>query len=721
MRPVRRALAAVFAGDRRVWRAAALFALPAVLLGGYYCLKPRPYFTGTDSVEAFSFAPVPAQAQLCVPGLDLPAGTAFVRLKLKSLQDGRPALALVLSSAAGVVRSALPAQPLRAGSPSNADFPIPLTPARPSAEPGSLCVRAAAPVTWGVTYLSKPGEQPPRLDGARLAAGVAVWFLPRAGAQRSYLSAAGQIFTRAALFRPGLVGAWTYPVLLFVLLPALALAAVRLLAMAVAGRRWRLGRSVYAIAALNACCWALITPVFQGPDEVDHFAYAQSLVERGVGPSHDPASRLPRWSGAENRALEASGFFTDHQTGESRPAWLPAQQRRYQQEAALLTGGARADGGGYTTSAAHGPLYYLALAPAYAVTRGGSVFSQLTLMRLLSALLGALAALCAFLIVRELVPGRPWLAVLAGALVAFEPMYGFISGTVNNDVGVNALAAGVELLTLRTLRRGLAPRRAALLGVMLLALPFVKGTGLSLYPVVILALLGALWRQHSREDARAWLAFLAGAGLALAVAALALPSLQPAASATGTSAVSSNASAASGALHHIPDYLAYVWQVFLPRLPFMTRHFDVGAYPAYEIFIRRGWGAFGWYTVFFPEWVYRVISLAVIGFGALAACAAVRRRAWLREHWLEALTLIAFPVAVVLGFEAAYYQHALRYRLPEFGRYAFTAVAPLAAIVFGALHALRGRLLLYAAVALLVATISLSYASQLLTLTGFYA
>jgi hypothetical protein len=34
-------LAAVLAGDRRVWRVAALCAVPFALVSAYYCLRPR--------------------------------------------------------------------------------------------------------------------------------------------------------------------------------------------------------------------------------------------------------------------------------------------------------------------------------------------------------------------------------------------------------------------------------------------------------------------------------------------------------------------------------------------------------------------------------------------------------------------------------------------------------------------------------------------------------
>jgi hypothetical protein len=39
------------------------------------------------------------------------------------------------------------------------------------------------------------------------------------------------------------------------------------------------------LAFLNAVCWAQITPPLQGPDEVDHFAYVQGLVEDDRLPS----------------------------------------------------------------------------------------------------------------------------------------------------------------------------------------------------------------------------------------------------------------------------------------------------------------------------------------------------------------------------------------------------------------------------------------------------
>jgi len=721
-------LAAVFAGDRRVWRAGAICAVPLLLVGAYYCLHPRFYVTGTDSVEDVSYETTTAAGvPLCAPALELPAGTAIVRLRITAPSAERPSLHLALSVDGRTIRSDLTPSPVIAGRPSNVDFPIPRTPAAPAARAASLCVRSDGPVRWGGTPLSKAGATPPTLSGAQLSARLAIWYLPPAGSRRSYLQAAGAIFARAALFRPGIVGAWTYPLLLFLVLPATALLAMRCLALAVAGRGRRLAAWLFVIAAINACCWALITPAFQGPDEVDHFAYVQSLVERGEGPSHDPASPLQRWSGAENRALEDMSFFTDHQVGDTDPPWLRSQQRAYEREIATLRP-REDDGGGNTTSAAHGPLYYLALSPAYLLTRHGSIFSQLTLMRLTSALLGALTVLFTFLLARELAPRRQWLAVLAALLVAYEPMYGFISGIVNNDVGVNAMAAALELLLIRMLRRGVTIPFGALTGAVLIALPIVKGTGLSLYPVAAIVFLATLWRHHSRRDLYGFAALAAGALLVGELSVHVLSDLQPAASATGSAAISSNANAVHEALHHVPKFAAYLWQALLPRLPFMPRYFPprhpgfvLFTDPGFVIFVERGWGAFGWYDVFFQKWVYAIIFFAMVITVPLGVWAARREWDWVRRHWLELLVLIAIPVAVVMGFEAAYYQPSPRVAIAEFGRYVFPAIGPLAVLVVGALHAFGRRRMVSVGAGLLVAMIALSYGSQLLTLTSFYA
>jgi hypothetical protein len=721
-RSVRRMPTAIFAGDRRVWRVAALVALPLVLLVCFYCLRPLDYHTGTDSVEVHGYvARARAHQPVCLSGLQLPAGTARLRFQLISRTQERPALHLALDIDRRTLRSDLRPLHVRGSRASVAVFAIPQLPARPSVTPASVCLTADDAVAWGGTALpAPPASSPPTLSGAPLSARIAVWYEPPAGSQRSYLSAAGLILRRASLFRPGWIGPWLYVLVLGVVLPALALVAVRCLALAAAGRPpRRLAAWLFIIAALNFACWALISPPFQAPDENDHFAYTQSLVERGQAPSRDPRAPLRRWSSAETLALEGISFFTDHRAADTRPPWLSVQERDYRAQVARLHPRS-SDGGGNETAATHGPVYYASLAPAY-MAAGSSPFSQLSLMRLTSALIGALTVLFTFLLAREFIPGRPWIAVLSALLVAYQPMYGFISGAVNNDVGVNAAAAALELLLLRILRRGITIPSGVLTGAVLLALPSIKGTGLSLYPVAALVFVAVLWRRHTRADLLGWVALALGAILVGELSAHLLGGLRPVSPGAGASAISTNANAVSEALHDIPGFLSYLWQVFLPRLPFMAPHFPASGYPAFVIFVERGWATFGWYTVSFPHWIYVVILIVMLSAIPLSALAARREWSWVRRHWVELVALISMPVAVVVGFEAAYYTSGVRPVLAEVGRYAFPAIGPLALIVVGALHAFGRRYMLVVGVGLLVAIIALSYASQLLTLTSFYA
>jgi hypothetical protein len=719
LRQLPRAWAAVFAGDRRVWRVAALCAVPFVLLVCLYCAQPRDYNTGTDSVEVHGFpARARADQALCVPDLLLPAGTARLRLELLSSARERPALHLMLEIAGRTLHRDLGRLALSGGAPSSAVFTIPRLPAQPAATPAAACVTADGVVSWGGTALPAPPRLAPTLGGARLSARIAVWYEPHNGARQSYLDAAGAVLDRAALFRPGWVGPWLYALLLLVVLPLLALTAVRCLALAVAGTtQRRLAICLFAIAAVNFGCWALITPPFQAPDEEDHFAYAQSLVERGQAPSRNPDVHLRRWSSAETLALEGISFFTDHRAADARPPWLASQQRTYDAGAQRLHPRAD-DGGGKETAATHGPIYYAALAPAY-LAGGSSPFSQLTLMRLTSALIGALTVLFTFLLARELAPGRPWLAVTAALLVAYQPMYGFMSGVVNNDVGVNAGAAALELLLIRLLRRGVTVPAGALTGIVLLGLPIVKGTAVSLYPVAALVLGASLWRDHGRAALRGWLALALAALATGLLSAHILGGLHTSSSPAGPAALGSDASAVGGALANIPDFLSYIWQVFLPRLSFMTRHFPV--YPAHEIFVVSGWAAFGANVVEFPNWAYVVITIALLAAIPVSGWGARHEWVWVRGHAIELAALIAMPVTVVVGFEAAYYTPGLRPVLAEVGRYVFPAIGPLAVLGVGALHAFGRRRMLLFATALLVAMIALSYASQLLTLTSYYA
>jgi hypothetical protein len=177
------------------------------------------------------------------------------------------------------------------------------------------------------------------------------------------------------------------------------------------------------------------------------------------------------------------------------------------------------------------------------------------------------------------------------------------------------------------------------------------------------------------------------------------------------------------ALEHPVRFAEWLWQILVPvRPPFMT-DVTIVKWPFFNIYVERGFGAFGWYAILFPAWVYLAIvaAMALIGAGA-ARLLVVERRAAL-ARWPEIAFLASVPIVVFVAVEAAYFTLTVPLDgTPEQGRYAFTAIVPLAVIAVAGVVGLADRpRALPAAAGLVTAMAVLCLASQLLTLAGFYA
>jgi hypothetical protein len=712
-----------FAGDRRVWIVGGAVLAAVALAIAWNLLKSADRYTGTNSVGVRSLVTdAPDGGRLCVGGFELPDHTGRVQLSVMWSGDRRPALGYVLRAGAAVRSGRLPAAALPSpGAPLPLDLPVRELDPPGDAAPGRLCLTASGgTLALAGTAGIQPDQEPPRLDGKPIAQRVALRFLRPEGDTTSLLSELPDAVRRASLFRPAVAGPWLYAVIFLVVVPALWLVALRLLATRAAG----LGRTrnavltVAALAVVNAAAWALITPAWHGPDEPDHFAYAQSVAERGETPDKQQTD-APPFSSRSAIALNATRTYSVVGLGDTRPPWLQADESRYRAELARNPG-RDDDGGGYLYStSAHLPGYYLLTVPAYLAADSGTPFSELTAMRLVSALLAAVAAICAFLTVRELAPAREWLAAAAGLLVAFQPMVSFMFGVVNNDAGVNAAAALLVFLLIRGLRRGLTLPLGVALGVTLALLTAMKATGAALYPAAVVGIAGMVWRRHSAADVRGY------AGLGVAAAALVGIRAAVASALEGPVAVGKavGGGAVSGTIDRVLDepnvFLSYTWQMFLPRLPFMNDLIPQ-AWPAFDVYIKEGWAAFGWLVVRFPDWVYYVILAVSLASAALCAVAVVRRRAQVPGLGWELAVLVVAIAGVVGGVEAAYFGSQPRPAPPEQGRYIFTAIVPLATIAVGSALAFRERIAPLVAAALAAAVIGLGYASQLLALTGFF-
>jgi 4-amino-4-deoxy-L-arabinose transferase-like glycosyltransferase len=381
----------------------------------------------------------------------------------------------------------------------------------------------------------------------------------------------------------------------------------------------------------------------------------------------------------------------------------------------------RDDGGGQAVATGvHSPLFYSLLAAPYALGSPGTIWERLWLMRLVSALLGAVVAACAALIVAELLPRRPLLAAAAGLLVAFQPMFSFMSGAVNNDMGVNAAAAVLLFLLVRGLVRGLTVRLALAIGAALAIAPLMKATALALYPAAAVALAVMLWRlRHGLAWLRPAAAFGATAAGLLVVWSVASGAFDRDALTTPEGGAPL---AGSWSAEHPLPFLSYLWQVFLPRLPFMADNWPDTVWPAHDIWVVRGFGSFGWYAMTFADWVYAVIAAVLIGIAALALAAVLRRPAGARRL-AAPIVVLALAIAGVIGGVHAYYfgPEVRSGAIPEQGRYAFPAIAAFAAVAAGSLLALPRRAIVPAAAGLVAATMWLAYAGLFTALARFYS
>ncbi len=250
-----------------------------------------------------------------------------------------------------------------------------------------------------------------------------------------------------------------------------------------------------AVFLLFASLFSLVTPPFEAPDEIWHFAFVQHLATQKTLPVAEPNTQA-LW----------------RQQGTQAPAYYAA--------AALLT--AFIDQSDFPQLFERANPHRAIGQPGATINRNYLIHHQQTerfpwrqsilalrLARLFSVLLGAVTV---YAVYRALLPFlSPQDALLGAAFAAFLPQFVFISASVSNDNAVNAAAALVLWQLMELLADGGRPRPARLLklgfalGLALLS----KLSGLGLAAVSAAAVLWLAWRLRSLRpvvDAALWAA-----------------------------------------------------------------------------------------------------------------------------------------------------------------------------------------------------------------------
>ena len=192
--------------------------------------------------------------------------------------------------------------------------------------------------------------------------------------------------------------------------------------------------------------WMASIPIWEAPDEPAHFDYVQSLAENHA----IPTLGVGQFSAEVRRSAADVGL--------TNVDWLSQQDFppgvNGRDEAALGTSSpADRRTGTSDTAGAYSPVYYLAGVPFYYIGRPWGLLGSLFGLRLFDVLLAVFATYLTVLAGRQLWPKEPGLALIGGALLAFQPMFDQSTTMVNNDAGAYAVGAAFIALALAAFRR----------------------------------------------------------------------------------------------------------------------------------------------------------------------------------------------------------------------------------------------------------------------------
>lgn len=472
----------------------------------------------------------------------------------------------------------------------------------------------------------------------------------------------------------------------------------------------RAARIVAIVALVNGFVWSLLIPPLQSYDETVHLYYGQFLAETYNVPRPVQGSVL---SEDELAILNSVRLLDVVGNPDGAPPWTEVEDREL--DKALASGLGRVSQGADGGVGSYPPLYYGLGAIAYKLTPSHSLLDRLEAMRLVSALLAAVTAMFVCLFVRELLPARPWASTAAGLVAAFQPMFGFMSGAFNPDLGIAAASAVLFFGIARAWRRGLTWQLGLVIGLALAAGFLSKLAMAAMVPGAALSVLLLAWRWKAW---RGLVAFAAGAGAPVLAYMLLNRFLWDRPALLGGGAAAS--SAASPPSNNIPEMLSFVWQSYLPRLPFMKDQFDVD-FPLWDRYF-VGWvGNFGWGDYRFPQWVSDVTLgiLLVLLAGAIAL--ALRHRQALLRRWPEwvSYAAIAGGLLFLLGYAGYGWKRDTGTDFEQ-GRYLLPLLALYAGLVAAGLRGFGERIGPIVGSVLVTLAIAHSIWAQILTVVRFY-
>jgi len=205
---------------------------------------------------------------------------------------------------------------------------------------------------------------------------------------------------------------------------------------------------LFFLVLVRNLTWIYSIPVFQAPDEDDHFEYIRFLAEFKRLPFFESRG----WLSTETAfVFSKAGFFRIRFHPEEKTDFENAQQ--FTEEILTFDYAPQEGGWGlFLNIYSHPPLYYGILAIPYLFLMSTDFFTRFYMLRLFSCLFSILTVMICFKIARKLLRHK-CLALASVFLVVFHPMFSFISASLNNDNLLVLMFALVFLLGLEEIDR----------------------------------------------------------------------------------------------------------------------------------------------------------------------------------------------------------------------------------------------------------------------------
>ncbi len=397
---------------------------------------------------------------------------------------------------------------------------------------------------------------------------------------------------------------------------------------------------------LLALSYSVTVPPFEAPDEVGHFYYIYHLlttrslpVQRmgELGEAHQPPLyyALAALAALPADLKDPTGAYSPN------PKFIWAMRGGYDINASL-----------------HGSAETFPF-------RGQSL--ALHLARVCSILMGTVTLAFAILIAWKVFPESPLIGLLAGALIAFNPQFIFISSSVNNDNLMNMIATISWWQILRAIEQPERMRHWIYLGLLIGMGFLTKGNGgFVIASVAGITLLTISIKKRSFK-------LLTQGALCMVLVAVAL-----------------------SWWWFLRNQILYgdimgwkvfqeVFKVVMRDTPFQWRDLKDFFFTQFRSF----WGVFGWMNVPAPQWFYQAFkALCLLGLLGLVIrgfrhglSGQKERAAPIVLLFLIIIAQEAYMLALATKWNASIYQ----------GRYMFPAIAPIAIVLSWGLTGLLPR------------------------------